>query len=199
MKAVVATELNKFSVQEISLDGPKAGELLVKMSAVGICHSDLSVINGTLPLPTPIVLGHEGAGVVDQVGEGVTNVKPGDHVVLSFQPACGNCFFCNHNESHLCSTGGTTGKMLDSTSRVKLGDTELNVMQYLGCMAEAAVVPAISVIPIDKDISMKAAALVGCGVTTGVGAALNTAKVKPGSTVAVVGCGGVGLSIILSP
>ena len=196
MKAVVAQELNKFSVEEVTLEGPKAGEVLVKMAATGICHSDLSVINGTLPLPLPMVLGHEGAGVVDQVGAGVTNIKPGDHVVLSFQPVCGACWFCIRGETHLCTVGAPDGKMLDGTSRVKSGDQELNVMQFLGNMAEACVVPAISAIPIDNDISLQAAALVGCGVTTGVGAVINTAQVEPGSTVAVVGCGGVGLSII---
>lgn len=196
MKAVVALELNKLSVEDITLDAPKAGEVLVKMGATGVCHSDLSVVNGTLPLPMPMVLGHEGAGVVDQVGEGVTNVVPGDHVVLSFVPACGDCFFCARNESHLCTCGQPNGLMLDGTARAHLGDRDLHVMQFLGNMAEYAVVPAISVVPIDKDIPMQAAALVGCGVTTGVGAAINTAQVQPGSTVAVVGCGGVGLSVI---
>jgi len=196
MKAVVVHELNKFSVENISLDAPKAGEVLVKMAATGVCQSDMSLINGTLPLPLPTVLGHEGAGVVDQVGEGVTNVKPGDHVVLSFIPTCGTCFHCLRGEPHLCLLGMPTGMMLDGTSRVRLGDTQLNVMLFLGNMAECCVVPSISVVPIDKEIPFKAAALVGCGVTTGVGAAIKTAQVQPGSTVAVFGCGGVGLSVI---
>jgi S-(hydroxymethyl)glutathione dehydrogenase/alcohol dehydrogenase len=196
MKAVIAHELNRFSVEEVSLDPPKAGEVLVKMGATGVCHSDLSVVNGTLPLPMPMVLGHEGAGVIDQVGDGVSNVQPGDHVVLSFQPACGGCFFCIRGESHLCTVGQPTGRMLDGTARVRYGGNEIGVMQFLGNMAEYAVVPSISVVPIDKEVPLKSAALVGCGVTTGVGAAINTAQVLPGSTVAVIGCGGVGLSVI---
>jgi S-(hydroxymethyl)glutathione dehydrogenase/alcohol dehydrogenase len=196
MKAVVAHEPNKFAVENVHLDGPKAGEVLVKMGATGVCHSDLSVINQTIPLPLPMVVGHEGAGVVDRVGEGVTNVKPGDHVVLSFVPTCGECFHCLRGETHLCTVGIPTGLMLDGTSRVRLNGTPLGVMQFLGNMAEYAVVPSISVVPIDKDIPFRVAALVGCGVTTGVGAAIKTAQVRPGSSVAVFGCGGVGLSII---
>lgn len=196
MKAVVAHEVNKFAVENVSLDPPKAGEVLVKMSATGVCQSDMSAINGALPLPLPMVVGHEGAGVVDQVGEGVTNVKPGDHVVHSFVPTCGACFHCLRGETHLCLVGMPTGLMLDGTARVRLDGKPLNVMLYLGNMAEYCVVPSISVVPIDREIPLKVAALVGCGVTTGVGAAIKTAEVQPGSTVAVFGCGGVGLSVI---
>ncbi len=196
MKAVVAHELNKFSVETVTLDPPKAGEILVKMKATGICHSDLSVINGTIPVAFPMVLGHEGAGVVEQVGEGVTNVQVGDHVALSFVPNCGQCYHCLRSEPYLCLESVPTGKMMDGSARVKLNGQDINVMQFLGNMAEYAVVPAMCVVAIDKNIDLKAAALVGCGVTTGVGAALKTAQVKPGSTVAVFGAGGVGLSII---
>jgi S-(hydroxymethyl)glutathione dehydrogenase/alcohol dehydrogenase len=143
-----------------------------------------------------MVIGHEGAGVIDQVGEGVTNVAPGDHVVLSFVPNCGDCFHCLRDEPYLCVAGAPTGRMLDGTTRARLKGQELNVMLFLGNMAEYCVVPSISVVPIDKDISPQAAALVGCGVTTGVGAAIKTAQVRPGSSVAVFGCGGVGLSVI---
>lgn len=196
MKAVVAHELNKFSVEEVTLAPPQAGEVLVKIKATGICHSDLSVINGTIPVPFPMVLGHEGAGIVEEVGEGVTCVKPGDHVALSFVPNCGECYHCLRAEANLCLKSVPDGKMMDGTSRVQLNGEDINVMQFLGNMAEYAVVPDVSVVAIDKSIDMKAAALVGCGVTTGVGAALKTAEVKPGSTVAVFGAGGVGLSII---
>jgi len=195
MKAVVVHEINKFSVEDVTLDPPKAGEVKIKMRATGVCHSDLSVINGTIPLPLPAVIGHEGAGIVEEVGEGVTNVKPGDHVTMSFVPNCGECFHCLRNEGHLCMKG-SGGRMLDGTSRVKFKGEEINVMTLLGNMAEYVVCPSISVVPIDKEIPFSAAALIGCGVTTGVGAALWTAEVKPGSTVAVFGCGGVGLSII---
>lgn len=196
MKAVVAHELNRFGVETVTLDPPKAGEVLVKMKATGICHSDLSVINGTIPVQFPMVLGHEGAGVVEALGDGVTNVKVGDHVALSFVPQCGNCFHCLRSEPYLCLASVPTGMMLDGTSRLRLNGKEIKVMQFLGNMAEYAIVPSICVVAIDKDIDFKAAALVGCGVTTGVGAALKTAQVKPGSTVAVFGAGGVGLSII---
>ncbi len=196
MKALVATELNKIAVQEVSIDPPKAGEVKIKMGATGVCHSDLSVVNGTIPMALPMVLGHEGAGVVAEVGEDVSNVSVGDHVVLSFVPNCGECWFCMHDEPYLCSVGGHAGRMIDGTARVHGEQGDLGVMQFLGCMAEEAVVPAISVVEIDKSIPFDKAALVGCGVMTGVGAAIKTAKVKPGSTVAVFGCGGVGLSVI---
>jgi len=197
MKALVTSENDKYSVEEVTLDPPKPGELVIKMSATGVCHSDLSVINGTIPLPKPIVLGHEGAGIVHELGEGVTNFAVGDHVVLSFIPACGHCFFCEQQQPQFCASGAPDGMMLDGTSRVHRPDgSDLGVMQFLGCMAEYAVVPAISVQKIDPGIPLDKAALVGCGVMTGVGAAINTAKVTPGSTAAVFGCGGVGLSII---
>ncbi len=196
MKAVVAHAVNEFSVANVTLDPPKTGEVLVKMKATGICHSDLSIINGTIRWRLPSVLGHEGAGIVDQVGEGVTNVKPGDHVVLSFVPNCGDCHHCDRLEPHLCQKNKPHGGLLDGTSRVKLDGQEIAVMSFLGNMAEYCVVPSVCVVAIDKSHDFKAAALVGCGVTTGVGAAIKTAEVKPGSTVAVFGCGGVGLNVI---
>jgi S-(hydroxymethyl)glutathione dehydrogenase/alcohol dehydrogenase len=196
MKAVVSLETDKYSVEDVTLDAPRAGELRIKMAATGVCHSDVSVVNGTLPLPKPIVLGHEGAGIVAEIGEGVSGFELGDHVVLSFNPACGGCPSCRRQEPQFCSVGQPDGKMLDGTSRVKLRGEDLAVMQYLGCMAEEAVVPAISAVKIDPSIPLDKAALVGCGVMTGVGAVINTARVTPGSSVAVFGCGGVGLSII---
>lgn len=197
MKALVTTENEKYSVEEVSLDPPKAGEIKIKMKATGVCRSDLSVINGTLPLPKPMVLGHEGAGVVDEIGEGVTGFEVGDHIVLSFVPNCGHCFYCDKQLPQFCSAGAPNGLMLDGTSRVHRQDgSDLGVMQFLGCMAEYAVVPAISAQKIDARFPLDKAALIGCGVTTGVGAAINTAKVTPGSSVAVFGCGGVGLSIL---
>lgn len=196
MKAVVAHEENRFAVEDVSLDKPKVGEVLVRMRAIGVCHSDLSIINGTIPSPFPTVLGHEGAGIVEAVGEGVTNVSPGDHVILSFIPQCGDCFHCVRDEPYLCTVAKQDGFLLDGTSRVSLNGAPIAVMSFLGNMAEYAVVPSICVLPIDKDIGFQAAALVGCGVTTGVGAAIKTAEVSPGSTVAVFGCGGVGLSVI---
>jgi S-(hydroxymethyl)glutathione dehydrogenase / alcohol dehydrogenase len=196
VKALVAHALNQIAVEEVRIDPPKAGELLVRMGATGVCHSDLSVVNGTIPMPLPLVLGHEGAGVIEELGEGVRGFAVGDHVVLSFVPACGSCHFCSRQQPFLCNVGNPGGTMLDGTMRVHLGSQDLRVMQYLGCMAEYAVVPAISAVRIDKSLPLDKAALVGCGVMTGVGAAIKTAKVTPGSTTAVFGCGGVGLSVI---
>jgi S-(hydroxymethyl)glutathione dehydrogenase/alcohol dehydrogenase len=195
MKAVVVHELNRMSVEQVELDAPKADEVKVRMAAVGVCHSDLSVVNGTVPHPLPVVLGHEGAGVVEAVGAGVTHVKPGDHVVMSFVPNCGRCFHCVRNEAFLCrATRG--GMMVDGTTRLRLGDKPLTAFCSLGNMAEYVVCPSISVVPIAADVPLRVAALIGCGVATGVGAAINTAKVTAGSTVAVYGCGGIGLSVI---
>ena len=198
MKAVVVSDYNKISVEDVEIDAPKAGEVKIKMAATGVCHSDLSVINGTIPSPLPVVIGHEGAGVIEEVGPGVIGFEAGDHVVMSFVPNCRECFFCVRGQAYLCEKAGplNMGKMLDGTARVQHNGSDLNVMTGLGCMAEYAVVSDISIVKIDKSIPLQVAALVGCGVTTGVGAALNTAHVEAGSTVAVFGCGGVGLSII---
>jgi S-(hydroxymethyl)glutathione dehydrogenase/alcohol dehydrogenase len=196
MKAVVVHALNSFAVENVELAPPKAQEVKVKMVAAGVCHSDLSAINGTIPQPLPLVLGHEGAGIVEEVGEGVTNCKPGDHVVMSFVPNCGRCFHCARGEAFLCRATPKGGMMADGTSRLRLGDKPLAVFCALGNMAEYVVCPSISVVPVAKDVPLQVAALIGCGVTTGVGAAINTAKVQPGSTVAVFGCGGVGIATI---
>jgi S-(hydroxymethyl)glutathione dehydrogenase/alcohol dehydrogenase len=196
MRALVCTALNEISVEEVTLDPPKAGEVKIKMAATGVCHSDLSVINGTIPMGLPVVLGHEGAGVIEEVGEGVSCVKPGDHVITTFVPMCGECFHCLRGEPYLCTAIPPTGRMRDGTSRLHLGDQELGAFTSLGNMAEYVVCPDICIVPIDKEIPLKTAALVGCGVTTGVGAAINTAQVRAGDTVAVFACGGVGLSII---
>ena len=196
MKAVVEHDVNEFSVVDVDLDEPKTGEVLVKMKATGVCHSDLSIINGTIRWKLPSVLGHEGAGLVEKVGEGVTQVKAGDHVVLSFVPNCGHCYNCERAEPHMCRMNKPHGGLLDGTSRVSYKGSEISVMSFLGNMAEYCVVPEACVVAVDKTYDFKAAALVGCGVTTGVGAAIKTAEVKPGSTVAVFGCGGVGLNVI---
>ena len=186
-------------IEEVTLDAPKAGEVLVRIAASGVCHSDLSVIDGTLPLPTPIVLGHEGAGVVEAVGPGVTSVKVGDHVVLSWRPQCNRCAYCLRGQPYLCdlaSRMSLSGAMLDGTRRLRRGAEELFHMTQTSSMAEYAVVPETGAIPIDRDIPLDKAALVGCAVTTGAGAVFNTARVEAGASVAVFGCGGVGLSVI---
>lgn len=196
MKALVAHELNTIRVEDVTLDPPKAQEVHVRMAAAGVCHSDLSAINGTIPNVFPCVLGHEGAGVVVSVGDGVTHCKAGDHVVMSFVPNCGRCFHCVRNEAYLCKATPRGGMMADGTARLRLGDKPLAAFLSLGNMAQEVVCPSINVVPIAKDIPLPVAALIGCGVTTGVGAAINTARVAPGSTVAVFGCGGVGIAAI---
>ncbi len=197
MKAVVVDALNEFSVQEVELDSPKAGEVRVKMVATGVCRSDWSVISGTIPMPLPAVIGHEGAGIITELGEGVDKFALGDHVVLSFIPECGECFYCKNDQAYLCaSKNNAAGGMLDGTTRVHRGDEDIMVMTQLGCMAEECIAPAISCVKINDDVPLSSAALIGCGVMTGVGAALNAAKVKAGSTVVVFGCGGIGLSTI---
>jgi S-(hydroxymethyl)glutathione dehydrogenase / alcohol dehydrogenase len=196
MKAVVVNEIDSYGVTDVELDAPKAGEVLVKMKATGVCHSDLSIANGTIPAPLPTVLGHEGAGIVEQVGEGVTNVVPGDHVAISFIPSCGSCFHCLRQESYLCNVAKQDGNLFDGTTRVHQNGKDIFVMSFVGLMAEYAVVPSACVIAIDKEFDFKAAALVGCGVSTGVGAVIKTADVPIGATVAVFGCGGVGLNVV---
>ena len=183
---------------DITVAAPKEGEVRVKMAASGVCHSDLSVQNGTIPLATPLVLGHEGAGVITEVGPGVTDRAVGDHVVLSFVPQCGECFFCSRDQGYLCEKGGAValGGLIDGTKRFSTPDGELGQMAYCGTFANESIVPAISTVKIPDDVPLKSAALIGCGVLTGVGAALNTANIRQGDAVAVIGCGGVGLNVI---
>ena len=183
---------------DIEIAAPGPGEVKVKIVASGVCHSDLSVQNGTIPLPTPIVLGHEGAGIVEEVGDGVSAVAPGDHVVLSFVPACGSCYYCDRGQSYLCEKGAmqVAGGLLDGSTRLTLGGEPLRQMAMCGTFGNYAIVPEISLVKIDDDVDLRFAALIGCGVLTGVGAALNTASIRAGDTVAVVGCGGVGLNVI---
>lgn len=200
IKAAVLTGVDQELVvrDDIEIASPGPGEVRVKTGASGVCHSDLSVKNGTIPLPTPIVLGHEGAGVVLEVGEGVTNVAVGDHVVMSFVPQCKECYFCKRGEGYLCekSAMAAAGGMIDGTSRLSADGAPLHVMAMCGTFGEEMIAPSISVVKIDDEIPLKIAALIGCGVLTGVGAALNTADIRPGDTVAVIGCGGVGLNVI---
>ena len=185
-------------VEQISIDAPKRGEVTVKLGACGVCHSDLSAINGTIALPLPLVLGHEGAGVVEEVGEGVTDLAPGDHVIFSFIYMCGKCRFCVAGRPVLClEQGKALTTPLEGTTRARdANGAPLGIFSGCGAMAEYACVSAENLIKIDPKIPLDCAALVGCGVTTGVGAVFNTAKVEPGSSVAVFGCGGVGLSVI---
>ncbi|MFC4535482.1 Zn-dependent alcohol dehydrogenase [Sphaerisporangium dianthi] len=169
-------------------------DVRVKVKATGVCHSDLSVLTGVLPMPLPVIPGHEGAGEVVEVGDHVTTVKPGDHVIINWTPACGACPNCLVGQPFLCMT-----YVMESFTLARFrygGESPAFGMAGCGTWAEEIVVPWQGAIKVDPEVPYEIAALIGCGITTGVGAAVNTAKVRPGSTVAVVGCGGVGLSVI---
>jgi len=186
-------------IADLTIDEPHAGEVKVQVVASGVCHSDLSVKNMTMPLPPPLVLGHEGAGIVTQVGEGVTSVAEGDHVVISWVPQCGNCFYCNRNQSYLCESGMLgmmSGGLTDGTKRFHRGDTEIGQMACSGTFSSETIVPETGCVKIPDGVDLKHGALIGCGVQTGVGAAMNTANIRQGDTVAVLGCGGVGLNVV---
>jgi S-(hydroxymethyl)glutathione dehydrogenase / alcohol dehydrogenase len=182
-------------IDTVQLKAPRADEVLVRLGASGVCHSDLSVVQGKLPFPPPVILGHEGAGVVEEIGKGVTDLKPGDHVVLSWVQACGTCHFCVAGRYHLCDWGPRSTMAGEEGVFAKDG-VEIARMAGVGSFAECTVVRAAAAIKIPDDVPLDRACLVGCGVMTGVGAAINTAQVRPGQTVAVFGCGGVGLNVI---
>lgn len=198
MRAAILEEVGKpLQIEDVDLAPPQRGEVRVKIGATGVCHSDLSLQNGTLPWPLPSVLGHEGAGEVIEVGADVRSVVPGDRVVISWVPTCGRCFFCSRDQAHLCSTYRTLlGRMDDGKSRLSRNGTELWHGINAATFAEEAVLRENSVVKIAPDVPMDVAALIGCGVLTGVFAAINTAGIKAGERVAVIGCGGVGLNVI---
>ncbi|MGE4608008.1 MAG: alcohol dehydrogenase catalytic domain-containing protein [Myxococcota bacterium] len=193
MKAAILTELNKDLIirDDIELVDLGAGEVHVKIVSSGVCHSDVSAQNGTIPAGVPCVLGHEGAGVIQEVGDGVREVKAGDHVIISFTPACRTCKACLRGQSYLCQSMGPM-----SVPHFKLDGTP--IMGFAGCgtFADELILPESAVVKVDDDIPLDVVSLIGCGVTTGVGAAINTAKVTPGSSVVVFGCGGIGISAI---
>lgn len=199
-KAAIATAVGSpLEIVDVDVADPQAGEVRLQMGASGVCHSDLSVVNGTLPIALPAVLGHEGAGTITAVGEGVTGLSVGDNVVVSWVPQCGECYMCQHDQGELCEVGSLasmSGGLLDMTSRVSRDGTPVSVMAASGTFAEEIVIPAIGAVKIDKDVPITAGALIGCGVLTGFGAAVNTASIRKGDTVAVIGCGGVGLNVI---
>ncbi|MCW7537327.1 Zn-dependent alcohol dehydrogenase [Aquabacterium sp. A7-Y] len=185
-------------VEDILVQPPRAGELMMKVSACGVCHSDLSATDGTIPFPPPLVLGHEGAGVVVAVGEGVSRFAVGDHVVSSFVSMCGKCRYCAEGRPQLCDQAARTTISLPDGS-VRTFDTEgrpLGVFAGCGTMAEYATLHTDNVVKIDRDMPLDRAALIGCGVMTGYGAVHNTARVTAGSATAVFGCGGVGLNVV---
>jgi NDMA-dependent alcohol dehydrogenase len=199
--AVLNSVGGPFAIESLDLAEPRAGELLVRVAAVGVCHSDWHLVTGDTKHPLPVVPGHEGAGIVEAVGPGVEDIHAGDHVVLNWAPSCGRCFYCLRRRSNLCETftGPVwAGTMLDGTTRLSRTSSSSPVYSYCGlaALAERTVVPRQSCVVIRKDIPLEIAALVGCAVATGVGAAMFTAKVRPGESVLVLGCGGVGLSIV---
>lgn len=201
MKAAVLNGVGqKFEIKEIDIASPKSGEVLVKIKASGLCASDLNAIDGKRNLvPFPAVIGHEAAGVVVECGENVTNVKAGNHVVLSIVPSCGTCEYCRKGNPNFCTTAGNAmgeGGLFDGTSRLSSNGEKLNQFLTVSSFAEYAVVPATGLVKIPENMPLDRAALISCAVLTGYGSVVNTAKVKKDSTVAVFGCGGVGLNII---
>jgi alcohol dehydrogenase len=187
-------------IEELDLEGPGEGEVLVQVKAAGLCHSDLSVIDGARPRPLPMAIGHEAAGVVTEVGRGVTDLSPGDHVVMIFVPSCGHCLPCAEGRPALCEPAAAAngeGRLMSGAKRLSKGGEAVNHHMGVSAFAEYAVVSRNSLVKVDPELPLEQAALFGCAVLTGVGAALNTAGVEPGSSVAVVGLGGVGLNALL--
>jgi S-(hydroxymethyl)glutathione dehydrogenase/alcohol dehydrogenase len=200
-KAAVAWEAGQpLSIEEVDVEGPKAGEVLVRNVASGVCHTDAFTLSGEDPEGAfPVILGHEGGGVVEEVGPGVTSVAVGDHVIPLYTPECGECKFCKSGKTNLCQKIRITqgqGVMPDGTSRFSLNGKKILHFMGTSTFSEYTVLPEISVAKVNQDAPLEKVCLLGCGITTGIGAVLNTAKVEPGSTVAVFGLGGVGLSCI---
>lgn len=199
-RAAVVREVDKLTIEEIELDPPKAGEVLVRVQAAGVCHSDLHTYQGELRATPPLVLGHEGAGIVEEVGDGVTKVKPGDRILVNWLPACGACPTCLDGRPNLCERLADTtfqGRLPDGTSRLETSDgVQLKHFLSAATMSEHIVINDASAIPMPEDVPLEVAAVIGCAVATGVGAVINTAHVPAGSSTAIIGCGGVGLSAI---
>ena len=193
--AVMHAPHTPLTIEEISIAKPKKNEVIVRTAFAGLCHSDLHFMEGLYPYPTPVILGHESAGIVEEVGESVTYLKPGDHVISCLSVFCGTCEFCTTGHTNLCSN--TEVKLAPGIARRYSWKGEVvNQFAQLSSYAEQMLVHENALVKIDADIPLDRAALVGCGVTTGVGAVFNAAKVEPGATVAVIGCGGVGLSAV---
>lgn len=200
-RAAIAWEAGKpLIIDEVDVAGPKAGEVMVKLTATGVCHTDAFTLSGDDPEGIfPAILGHEGAGEVMEVGEGVTSVSVGDHVIPLYTPECGQCKFCKSGKTNLCQAIRATqgqGLMPDHTTRFSINGTQLFHFMGTSTFSEYTVLPEIAVAKINKSAPLDKVCLLGCGITTGIGAVLHTAKVEPGSTVAVFGLGGVGLSVI---
>jgi S-(hydroxymethyl)glutathione dehydrogenase / alcohol dehydrogenase len=199
-KAAVLFEVGqKLEIRDVEVMPPRAGEVLVHMAAGGVCHSDLHVMTGHLYAPLPAILGHEGSGIVEDVGRGVTSVRPGDHVIPLWRLSCGECEYCTGGRPALCPTGTEirmTGRLPDGTTRFALGNTELKHFAGVSSFSEYSVIPEKALLKIPDDLPLDLAALLGCAVVTGVGAVLNAAQVRAGTSVAVFGAGGIGLNVI---
>jgi S-(hydroxymethyl)glutathione dehydrogenase / alcohol dehydrogenase len=194
MRAAVYVEQDQpLIIEEMTPLDPGPGDVVVDIGASGVCHSDLSATNGTLPLPPPTILGHEGVGTVDWVGSEVSQVKKGDRVIGTFIPSCGACWYCTHDQSNLCEQ---TGPVMMTPRAQRPDGTPIPGFTGLGTFADSMTISEAQAVKVETDLPDDQLALLGCGVTTGVGAALNTAQVTPGSSVAVIGCGGVGQSVI---
>ena len=191
--AVLRDTAKPLDIVDIDLDPTGPGQVRVRLAATGVCHSDLSIARGALRHPLPAVPGHEGAGVVTEVGSDVTSVAPGDHVILNWTPSCGACYFCGRNEPWLCDRAAADAL---AAPYATVGGERLLPVLGCGAFAEETLVLDRAVVKIPDDVPFEVAALVGCAVTTGFGAAVNTARVRPGDSVVVIGCGGVGLSIV---
>jgi S-(hydroxymethyl)glutathione dehydrogenase/alcohol dehydrogenase len=196
MRAAVLHEIGdeKFDIRDdVTVIGPGPGEVRIRVRAAGVCHSDQSARDGGLPQPVPAVLGHEAAGDVIEVGEGVEDLALGDRVVVNWLPSCGTCAYCLRSEPYLCMTHVMTGYVMP---RFMFGDTPAFGMAGCGAFAEEMVVPRIGAVKIDPDVPYEVAALIGCGVMTGVGSVINSAQLRPGESAVVIGCGGVGIAAI---
>jgi S-(hydroxymethyl)glutathione dehydrogenase/alcohol dehydrogenase len=202
MKAAVLHELGKpVKVEDVTLDEPQANEVLVKVAATGVCHTDLHFIKGDMPQPLPVVLGHEGAGVVEKVGPGVTTLKPGDHVVMMVIYSCGKCRYCTEGQPAMCQEWlgyHLMGTLPGGSKRLHKDGQELNHFFNQSSFAEYAVVNERTAIKIRDDAPLDVVCLLGCGTSTGIGSVINTAAFRAGQTIAVFGCGGVGLSAIMA-
>ena len=200
-RAAVAWEAGKpLEIEEVDLEGPKKGEVLIRNVATGVCHTDAYTLSGADPEGAfPAILGHEGGAIVEEVGPGVTSVKVGDHVIPLYTPECGECKFCTSGKTNLCQAIRVTqgkGVMPDGTSRFSKDGKPILHFMGTSTFSEYTVLPEISVAKVNKAAPLEKVCLLGCGITTGIGAVINTAKVQPGTTVAVFGLGGVGLSVI---
>jgi S-(hydroxymethyl)glutathione dehydrogenase/alcohol dehydrogenase len=200
MNAAVLYEVDKpLVIERVDLAALQPGDVLVKIGASGLCHTDLEVMRGSLRLPLPIVLGHEGAGVVEAIGPGVARVAPGDHVVCSWAPNCGHCFYCDQDQPILCETVAAAvagGNLTDGRSRLTVAGRRVHHFSVVSSHAEYCVVPEAGAVPVPRDLGFDRACLIGCGVTTGIAAAIRCARVQPGSAVVAVGCGAVGLNVL---